>query len=58
MGLAQAWPPGVVLSFSVYFFFRLIPWDAGVLRVHFSARASKTYMRSEYGGPQHPKGSA
>ena len=45
MGLAQAWPPHVVLSFSLYLLFRLIPWSGGALWVHFPAWASKTHLR-------------
>ena len=32
-------------SFFLFFLFGLIPWSAGALWVHFSARASKTHSR-------------
>ena len=41
--LHQSFGPCVLLSLSL--FFRLIPWSAEVLCVHFPARASKTLSR-------------
>ena len=46
--LLKAWSPHVILScflFSFLFLFRLIPWSAGALCVHFPAWASKTHSR-------------
>ena len=40
----QAWSPRVFLSLS-FFLFRLIPWSAGALCIHFPAWASKTHSR-------------
>ena len=42
--LTEAWSPRVILSFLL-FLFRLTPWSAGALWVHFSAWASKTHLR-------------
>ena len=47
--LTKAWSPCVILSlslsFSIRLFFRLIPWSAEALWVHFPARTSKTLSR-------------
>ena len=42
--LLKAWSPHVILS-CFLFLFRLIPWSAGALCVHFPAWASKTHSR-------------
>ena len=44
MGLAQSLVSPCP-SFSFLFLFRLIPWSAGALCVHFPAWASKTHLR-------------
>ena len=43
--LNDAWSHRVVLSFSLYLFFRLISWSSGALCIHFFAWASKTHLR-------------
>ena len=43
--LHQSFGPPILLSFSLSLFFRLIPWSAEALWVHFLAWASKTFSR-------------
>ena len=45
MGLAHWSLVSPYCSFFLFFLFGLIPWSAGALWVHFSARASKTHSR-------------
>ena len=44
------------LSLSLCLFFRLIPWSAGALWVHFPARASKTLSRRRSAPSPHREG--